>query len=60
MEGRCQVPGLEFVDPADWMVRDLGQDGAEVEFRVEAVQFCRSDESVDGSGTLAAAIGAHE
>jgi hypothetical protein len=39
LEGRCQVPGQEFVDADDWMVRDLGQDGAEAELLVEAFQF---------------------
>jgi hypothetical protein len=47
-------------DAADGVVGDLAQDSAEVEFRVESVQFCRPDEAVDRSGTLATAIGAHE
>jgi hypothetical protein len=33
-----EVPGQEFLDAADGVVGDLGQDGAEVEFRVESVQ----------------------
>ena len=50
-----EVPGQELLYAADWVVGNLGQHGAEVEFRVEAVQFCRSDEAIDGGGPLAAA-----
>ena len=39
------------------MVGDLGQDGAEIESGVEAIQFCRSDQAVHGGGTLSAAVG---
>ena len=39
------------------MVGDLGQHGAEIEFRVEPVQLRRSDQAVDGGGTLASTIG---
>lgn len=55
-----EVPGQELLYAADGVVDDLGQDSAEVELRTESVQFGRSDEAVDGSGTLAAAIGAYE
>ena len=34
------------------MVGDLGQDGAKVELRVEAVQLRRSDQAVHGGGTF--------
>jgi hypothetical protein len=34
------------------MVGDLGQDGAKVELRIEAVQLGRSDQAVHGGGTV--------
>ena len=38
---RCgEVPGQQFLDAADGVIGDLGQDGAEIEFRVESVEFC--------------------
>jgi hypothetical protein len=37
------------------MIGDPGQHGAKVKFRVEAVWFCRSNESVYGRGPLTAA-----
>jgi hypothetical protein len=49
-----EVPRQEFLDAADGMVRDLGQHGAEIEFRIEAIQFCRSDEAVNGGVMFAA------
>jgi hypothetical protein len=42
------------------MVRDLGQHGAKIEFRIEAVELGRSNKAVHVSGTFAAAIGAHK
>jgi len=39
LEGRGEIPGQEFVDPADGVVGDLRQDRAEIEFRIEPVQF---------------------
>jgi len=37
-----EVPGQQFLDTADGMVGDLGEHGAEIELRIEAVQLCRS------------------
>src|ERR1700683_2033397 len=56
LEGRIDVPGQELVDAADGMVWDLRQDGAEIEFRVEAVQLRRSDQAVQGGGAFATAV----
>ena len=42
-----EVPGQEFLDAADGVVGDLGQDGAEVEFRVKSIQFGRSCRAPD-------------
>jgi hypothetical protein len=33
------VPGQEFLDAADGMVCDLGQDGAVVELRIKAIKL---------------------
>ncbi len=55
-----EVPGQELVDAADGMVGDLGEHGAEIELRIEAVQFCRSDQRVDSRGAFATRVGAGE
>ena len=52
-----EVPGQEFLDTADGMVGDLGEHGAEIELRIEAVQLCRSDQAVHGGGPFSTAIG---
>jgi len=58
--GLGEVPGQEFFDAADGMVSDLGQHGAEIVLRIEAVQLGRSDQAVHGGGTHSSAIGASE
>ena len=42
------------------MVRYLGEDGAEVGFRIDAVEFGGLDQRQDAGGTLAALVGAGE
>ena len=58
LEGQGKIPGQEFLDAADRMIGDLGQHRAEIELRVKAVQFCRSNQAVHRGGTFATAIGA--
>jgi hypothetical protein len=55
LEKGGEVPKQEFLDAADGMVRDPGQHGAEIEFRIEAVELGRPNDAVHVSGTLAAA-----
>jgi hypothetical protein len=57
LEGRDDVPGQQFLDATNGMVWDLGQDSAQVELGVEAIQLRRSDQAVHGGGTVAAAVG---
>lgn len=42
---------------ADRVISDLRQHGAEVEFRVESVEFGRSDQAIHRCGSFAAAVG---
>ena len=58
LKGGCQGPGQQFIDAADGMFGDLGEHGAEVEFRVEPVELGRADGRVDVGGALATAVGA--
>jgi hypothetical protein len=44
------------MDLADGMIGDACQNCAEIEFRIQPVELGRSDEAVDGRGTLAAAV----
>src|ERR1035441_9943963 len=60
LAGGCQVPGEEILDLPDGMIGDSAEHSAEIEFRIDPVELGRSDEGIDGSGTLTAAIGAHE
>jgi len=42
LEGVGEVPEQQFLYSADGVVSDLGRHGAEIEFRVESIQFCSS------------------
>ena len=55
-----QVPGQEILDVADGMICDLSQHGAEIEFRIDAVELGRADERVESGGALTSRIGAGE
>ena len=51
-----QVPGQELVDAADRMIGDALQDMAQIELRIEIVEFGRTEQAVDGRCALAASI----
>jgi len=55
-----EVPGKQFVDPVDRVFGDAGQDSAKIALWVQPVQFGRSNQRVDGSGSHAAGVGASE
>ena len=57
---RDQVPWEEFGDAVDRMLCDAGQDGAEVERWIKAVELGGADERVEGSGADTAGVGAEE
>ena len=49
-------PGQKVGDPIDWMIGDALDDETQIGFGVEAVEFGRADQAVDGSGAFAAGI----
>ena len=49
-----QVPGQQLANAVDGVIGDLAEHGAQVEFRIEAVELGRADQRVDGGGALAA------
>ena len=57
---RGPVPRQQFVEPAGGMFGDAGQHIGEPCLGIDVVEFCRDDETVKESGTLAAAVGAGE
>jgi hypothetical protein len=60
LEDVGQAPGQQLGDAADRVVGDLGQHRAQEEFRIEAGEFGRADQRLNGGGPLAARIGAGE
>ena len=52
-----EVPGEEFFNAVDRMVRNTGQDVRQIGFRIDPVQFRRADQAVDCSGPLPADVG---
>ena len=55
--GFCEdMPRQQFLDSVDGMVGDALQDLAKISFRVEAVQFGRADQTVDGGSPFPTGI----
>ena len=54
------IPGKQFFDAVDGMLRDPRQDLSEIELRVQRVELCAAHERIDGCGSHAARIGACE
>jgi hypothetical protein len=55
------VPRQQLIDPADGVVCDLCQDGAEIWLRrIHAVELRRSQQRVDGRSRLPTAVGSRE
>ena len=52
-----EVPGEEFFNAVDRMVRNTGEDVRQIGFRIDPVQFRRADQAVDCSGPLPADVG---
>jgi hypothetical protein len=50
---KSDVPGQELFNAVDWVIGNLLEHVAEISFRIQSIQFCRAEESVEGSGTLA-------
>ena len=50
------VPGQEFFDPAERVVRDAAEHFAEPAFGIESIEAGCSQQRVNGSCTLAAAV----
>jgi hypothetical protein len=51
--GGGQIPGQQFGDSVDRQFRDAGQDGAEIERRIEVVQLRGCHEAVEDGCPLA-------
>ena len=52
----CHAPGQQFFNPAEGVIRDAAQHFTQPAFWIGAVKACRSQQGVDGSGTLTAAV----
>jgi len=52
-KGIGEVPEEQFIDPADWVLGDAGQNLAEISLRVQTVEFCRVDQRIDGGSAFA-------
>ena len=52
-----EVPRQQFTDPFDRMIGDTFQYMAHVEFRIEAVEFGCSQQSIDRSRAFSSSIG---
>lgn len=50
------VPGEEFLDPAERVVGDAAQHLAQPAFGINTVEACRSEQGVDGSCAVTAAV----
>ena len=51
-----KVPGQEFVDAVDGMIGDAFEHLAQIEFRIDAVQLGRAEQSIDRSRAFSAGI----
>ena len=51
------VPRQKLFDTVDRMIRDSGEHIRQVCLRIDSVEFCGSDQTVDCRGTLSTAIG---
>ena len=54
------VPGQEFCDAVDRMVRDVGEDVSEVVLRVDRVELGRSEQRVDRGSSFSSGVRACE
>jgi hypothetical protein len=51
-----EVPGQEFGDEVDGMIGDAPEHLANICFRIDSIEFRRSDQAIEGGGSFAAAI----
>ena len=52
-----ESPGQKLMDASDGMIGYGFEDLAQIEFRIDAVQFGRAEQSVDRSRTFSTGIG---
>ena len=50
------VPGEQFFDAVDGMLRDAGEHLAQIEFGIHSVELGASHEAVDGSSAMASRV----
>ena len=53
---RGEIPRQQFLDTVHRMIGDALQDVAQIEFRIETVEFGRAEQAVNGRGAFAAGI----
>src|ERR1035437_2344895 len=56
LAGQREVPGQEFVDPADGVVGDAFKDVLEIDLWVEPVELGRAEQRVDGGGAFTTGV----
>jgi hypothetical protein len=54
--GNAEVPGQEFFDAVDGVIGDAGEDIRQIGFRIDTVEFRRSNQAVHSGGAVAASI----
>jgi hypothetical protein len=54
------IPWQQFLDAIDGMVGDTREHVAQILFGIQAVEFGRADQGIEGGGAFAAFIGAGE
>jgi len=54
------MPGQQFIKPMRGMGGDAREDVGEPGLRIDAIHFCRDNETVRGRSALSAAVGASE
>ena len=50
------VPGEQFIDAVDRVIRNACEHVPQVTFRIKSIQFCRSDQTVNGCSPFASGI----
>jgi hypothetical protein len=58
--GRRNVPGQEFGKAVDWMIRNAREHVAQIGFRVQVIEFCGANQTVERGGAFAAGVRTRE
>jgi len=55
-----EAPGQQLVDLIDWVLADMLEDVTQIRFRVQAIQLCRTDQTIESGSALTTGIGTSE